>query len=427
MKLVSVLTAAAVLSLASPVFSQTVRLEGTGERRKQLDALQLKPFDSALWGELSEWSGTPVTAESTAGKVVLIVTWSGFYKPTHLAVRKAQTMSKQLGEKGLVVVGVHNPSDFAGAAAVAQQLGVTFPYAADAKGDFRSALHVDQDPDFYLIDRAGQMRFADIETESVDAAARQLLDETAEAAGSILGDRAAKEAAAERDRMRIRDVSGRVKPGEAPTVQFEVPDAEVFKAIKWPRLAKSGGASQAYDQVVDSINKDAPQLPFPEEGWPGIKPDTKGKITILYLIEPNRRDMMNVFATMNRVQDVYERDAVVIGWVYPDPQREQNLDDREKAELQQRIERIVKSVRDNRTLNHTLGSGQFDLPMFQQGIPVFGRSIDEQAITMLLTSDGSLRWLGHPGVDTFHTTMKKLIELDPGVQARRKAEDAAAK
>jgi hypothetical protein len=30
-------------------------------------------------------------------------------------------------------------------------------------------------------------------------------------------------------------------------------------------------------------------------------------------------------------------------------------------------------------------------------------------------------------VDTFHTTMKKLIELDPGVQARRKAEDAAAK
>lgn len=426
MKIASVFTAAALLAIATPALAQTVRLEGAGERRKQLDSMQLRPFDSALWGELSEWSGTPVTADTTAGKVVLVVTWSGWYKPTHAAVRKAESMHKSLGAKGLVVVGVHNPREFSTAAAAAQQIGVTFPYAADAKGAFREAIKVDQDPDFYLIDRAGQMRFADVETDSVEAAAKQLLDETAEAAGAILGDRAAREAAAERDRMRIRDVKGRVKPGEAPTVQFEVPDAEVFRQVKWPRLANTGGGNQVYDQLVESINKDAPQLPFPEEGWPGVKPNTKGKITILYLIEPNIRDMMNIFATMNRVQDVYERDAVVIGWVYPDPNREQNLDDRQKAELQQRIERITKSVRDNRTLNHTLGAGVFSIAAFQQGIPVFGRSIDEVAVTMLVTSDGSLRWVGHPGEDTFHTMMKRLIQLDPGVQARRKAEDAAA-
>ncbi len=426
MKIASVLFSAALLTIASPVLGQAIRLEGSGAHRAQLDAMQLKAFDSALFGELSEWSGTPLTAESTKDKVVLVVTWSGWYKPTHSAVRKAQSLHAQHAERGLAVVGVHNPREFAGAAAAAKVLNVTFPFAADANGKFRAALKVDQDPDFYLIDRAGQMRFADIESESVEAAVKQLLAETSEEAGKALGNRTASTAATNRDRMKVRDVGGRVKPGEAPTVAFEVPEPEVFSALKWPRLAKSAEANSVYDTVVDKINKEAPVLPFPEEGWPGARPDTKGKVTIVYLIEPNLRDMMNVFATMNRVQDVYERDAVVIGWVYPDPKREQNLDDREKAEMQAKIERIVKSVRDNRTLNHSLGSGKYEIGVFQE-IPVFGRSIDEVAVTMLLTSDGVIRWIGHPGEDTFHTMMGKLIDLDPGVQARRKAEDAAAK
>ena len=428
MKLVSALTISALIGLSSPAIAQSVRMEGSGARRTQLDSLQLKPFDSALWGELSNWSGTPVTAESTAGKVVLIVTWSGWYKPTHMAARKAESLSKQYGDKGLVVVGVHNPREFASAAEAAKSLNLSIPYAADEKSKFRQGLLIDQDPDFYLIDRAGQLRYADVETDSVETAVKELLGETADTAGKILSDIEARKAAMERDRTRVRDVSGRVKPGEAPTVQFEVPEPEVFAKVKWPKLAKSANnASPAYDQAVDKINKEAPVLALPEEGWPGPRPDTKGKLTVLYLIEPNWRDMMNVFSTMNRIQDIYERDAVVVGWVYPDPRREQNLDDREKAELQQRIARIVQSVRDNRSLNHMLGAGTYQISVFTDAIPVFGRSIDEIAVTMIITSDGVLRWLGHPGEDTFHTTMNRFINIDPGVQARRKAEDAAAK
>jgi hypothetical protein len=432
MKIACVLTATALLT-AAPVIGQTVRLEGGGERRKQLDAMQLKPFDSALWGELSEWSGTAPTAESVAGRVVLIVTWSGWYKPTHAAVRKAESLHKQLGDKGLIVIGVHNPREFTGAATAAQTLGVTFPYAADANGKFREKLVVDQDPDFYLIDRAGQMRYADLETESVETAAKQLLAETAEAAGGMLSERSAREAAADRDKMRIRDVKGRVKPGEAPTVQFEVPDAEVFKMVKWPRLSKienaNGDGATAYNTLVERINKDAPAVTLPEEGW-SSRPDTKGKLTILYIVDPTWRDMMNIMTPMNRIQDVFERDAVVVANVakYQQPQQSQEQDPREVAEYQARVERIIKSIHQNRQLNHPTVTAPIPGDLFANNVlPIFGRSVDEVAVTLIISSDGVLRWIGHPTTDTFASTVETFIRLDPGVQARRKAEDAAAK
>ncbi len=432
MNIALVLTVAGLVGVGTQAWAQPVRLEGSGDRRAQLDAMQLKPFDGALWSELSEWSGTPVSVESTAGKVVLIVTWSGWYKPTHAAVRKAQSLHTQFAPKGLVVVGVHNPREFSGAAAAATTLGVTFPYAADAKGKFREGLKVDQDPDFYLIDRAGQMRYADVETDSVDAAVKQLLDETADAAGKILGDRAARDAAAERDRMRIRDVSGRVRPGEAPTVPFDLPDAEVYKAVKWPRLAKTSGTgdgANAYNQLVDRINKDAPGVTLPDEGWSPSRPNTKGKLTILYIVDPGWRDMMNIMTPMNRIQDVFERDAVVISNVARyEQQQNADQDPREVAERRLRLERIIQSIHQNRQLNHPTLTAPIPGDLFTNNVlPIFGRSIDEVAVTLILSSDGVLRWVGHPTTDTFPSTVERLISLDPGVQARRKAEDAAAK
>lgn len=428
MKIASVLTTAAILALASPSLAQTVRLEGTGERRKQMDAMQLQPFASNLWGELSEWSGTPITAESTQGKVVVIVTWSGWYRATHAAVRKAEALHKQHADKGLVVVGVHNPREFAGAAAAAQSLGVTFPYAADAKGDFRNALKIDQDPDFYIIDRAGQLRYADVETDSVEVAVKALLAETAEAAGSILSDRAAREAAAERERMRIRDVSGRVKPGEAPTVQFEVPEPDVYKTKKWPQLGKSRGQFTEFDQLVDKINKGEGVINFPEEGWVSPRPDTKGKITIVYLIDPRWRQMIDIISTMNRVQDIYERDAVVVAGILRPQDLGQNGDEATaRAEFEARVQRVVDSIKVNRQMNHALTTGPMTSDLWPNGvIPAFG-TVSDLAVTFLITSDGVVRWTDHPNGDLFHSTMSRLISLDPGVQARRKAEDAAAK
>ncbi|MBX3404251.1 MAG: TlpA family protein disulfide reductase [Phycisphaeraceae bacterium] len=425
------IVAAALLALGAPALAQ-VKLEGSGERRKQLDEMHYTPFDHALWGELSEWTGTAPTAESTKDKVVLIVTWSGWYRQSHGAMRKAQSLSTRLGEKGLVVVGVHHPQNFASGAPAAQQLGLTFAWAADANGKFRQALKVDQDPDFYIIDRAGNMRYADVDTDSVDAAVAELLAETPEKAAGTLAAINARKAAEEREARRFRDVHGRVKPGDAPTVDFEEPAPEAYAAVRWPRIAKFNiqGLTEI-DNLIDRINKDGPKVGLPEDGWTTGVPNTKGKLVIVYMMDPRRRDTINIIRDMNRIQDLYVRDVVVIGSLGSyegDNQQQVEIDPRDKADLERRIATIVASIKQNRQANHPIVVGRVTSDVFQNGaIPIFRPVGEEMAATFIMSSDGSMRYLGHPNTDNYHAMIRNLINIDPGVQARRKAEDAAAK
>lgn len=424
-------TVAAVLALAAPALGQ-VKLEGSGERRKQLDEMHYTPFDHALWNDLSEWSGAAPTAESTKDKVVLIVTWSGWYKPTHAALRKAQSLHKRFADKGLVVVGVHNPQNLASGAPVAQQAGVEFAWAADASSKFRDALKVDQDPDFYVIDRAGNMRYADVDSDGVEPAVNQLLGETPEQAGGTLAAIKAREAAAQREALRFRDVQGRVKPGDAPTEEFELPDADAYRQVRWPKLAKFGlDFTSEIDALVERINKEGPQVTFPDDGWTGTPPNTKGKLIIVYVMDPMRRDMINIIRDMNRIQDIYVRDVVVIGSIgrYDNQQQQpQELDPLEQADLEQRIATIVASIKRNREANHPIMVGRVQSEAFNNGaIPIFRPVGEEMAATFIMSTDNAMRYLGHPNTDNYHAMVRNLIDLDPGVQARRKAEDAAAK
>jgi hypothetical protein len=430
MKTAAVFTAA-LLALGAPALAQ-VKLEGSGERRKQLDDMHHTPFDHALWGELSEWTGTAPTAESTRDKVVLIVTWSGWYRQSHAAVRKAQSLHARLGEKGLVVVGVHHPQNFASGAPAAQQLGVTFAWAADTNGRFRQALKVDQDPDFYLIDRAGNMRYADVETDSVDAAVAELLAETPEKAVGMQATIAARKAAEEREARRFRDVEGRVRPGDAPSVDFEEPAPEAYAAVRWPRIPKFNiqGLTEI-DNLIERINKDGPKVSLPDDGWTTSPPNTKGKLVIVYLMDPRRRDMINIIRDMNRIQDLYVRDVVVVGSLGSydrDAQQQVEMDPRDKADLEARIAAVVASIRQNRQANHPIVVGRVTSDAFQNGaVPIFRPVGEEMAATFILSSDGSMRYLGHPNTDNYHAMIRNLINIDPGVQARRKAEDAAAR
>ena len=67
-----------------------VAREGAGARRAALDATELKPFPVAAWADLAGWTGgEALTASGAEGKVVVIVTWKSWYKPSHEALRTA--------------------------------------------------------------------------------------------------------------------------------------------------------------------------------------------------------------------------------------------------------------------------------------------------------------------------------------------------
>lgn len=402
----------------------TLRYRGTGKTREALDAMHYKPFDRSLLSHLSDWNGTPVKAEELDGKVVLVVTWAGWYKVSHAAVRNAEAMHKKFKDKGLVVIGVHNPREFQTAADAAKTLGITFPYAADKDGKFRGALFADADPNIYLVDRSGAMRYAQVDTTSVEQAVAHLVSETADQARDVPADIKRKAAEADRLRRMTKDVSG-AAPGESFDVQVPEFDDEAYKAAKWPFLV----GKIERDDITDKINNDPPKLQnFPEEDWVPRAPGRAGKIMVLYFVDPQRPDYLNVIPTMNRLQDKYNRDAIVACFLFKVGTNLTDSDASKDDKLKERNRSFIEGLLKTRTVNHFLNPTQLraeNLEFSAEGlIPKLGDTRDELGLAILLSTDMKIRWLGNPYSQELQRTLDQLIAADPAVQARRKLEAA---
>lgn len=418
-----VLAASAVAQQPAP----GVRLEGSGQHRAECDAMQLRPFDSTVWGHLTNWSGAAPTEESVKEKVVLLVTWAGWNKNTFGAVRVAEQVHKKYASEGLVTVGIHNPRDFASAAEAAGTIGITFPYAADEQGKARSALKVDGDPDFYIIDRAGNMRFADVETSSVEAAVTLLINETAEQAAAVPG---AVQAAA-RTRMveaaRTGDTRGLVRPGEPLTVTFADPPEEAYEAANWPNFVDTTGFNE-FDTLAKKLKKEKPTAELPDDGWATAKPVTRGRITVIYMFDPLNADYLSQIPLMNRAQDAWRRDVVVVGMPVPDVEKRNRLQTEEdRAKYDADIQNAAKNLVRTRDINHaivTLPQGGLAGIDKWLSIAMSGR---ELGIVVMLSSDGKIRYYSNPHLEGFRPALDQMVRVDPGVQARRKAEDLKAR
>jgi hypothetical protein len=86
-------------------------------------------------------------------------------------------------DAGLVVLGVHTTSSGDKMDAFVDEQQITWPVAVDEDGKTVQAFAVDSFPDYYLVDRAGNLRVADIKNAAVDAAVAQLLAEPAPGPG----------------------------------------------------------------------------------------------------------------------------------------------------------------------------------------------------------------------------------------------------
>ncbi|MFT6361893.1 MAG: hypothetical protein ACJAZ8_000289 [Planctomycetota bacterium] len=78
-------------------------------------------------------------------------------------------------DQGLVLIGIHTEGDSEKMPAFVDQAGIEFPVCVDG-GAIRT-YGVDSYPDYYLIDRAGKVRVADLSNGSLDDAVAMLLAE----------------------------------------------------------------------------------------------------------------------------------------------------------------------------------------------------------------------------------------------------------
>lgn len=431
--------------------SPEVLREGTGERREKLDRMELVEFDHSLWGKLTDWTGgEPFNGVNTEGKVVLIYTWTGFL-PT--AVRPMSIVTRlvdRFGEDGLLVVGVHGDEGWADAPGVAKQRRVNFPIARDAGGAFRGALLVDQDPDFYVIDRAGRMRFADIETASVERAVTMLIEESADDSRTLLTRRADAAARAAEEARRTQRLRSQINLADLPWVSFTPPGEEAYSSAAWPqkREDESSRQNRRWDQPSGPVKVNLDR----ELDWrPSFPAQTDGRAVLIYLFGPDiitdaargGYSAVRLFQSMDQLQAAHARDLLVIGvMIQADAdtrsgrQQDQSQATRNAEEAARKFDVIANELPVNHVRVNDFGQRIVTSQLTPDNGPQArggGRNTGFWLpYHILVSSDGIVRWHGNTSITRernaeWDAALAAVLRVDPGVVARRAAEEAYIK
>jgi thiol-disulfide isomerase/thioredoxin len=412
----SVILTALLLTAGQAVAQQTEILrESLGARATELSAMELKPFDQTLWTSLSAWTnGSALDASATDGRVVLIATWASWNPAATRAISTMQNLKKKFGDDGLIVVGVHHAQGWDKAAQALSRRKADFLYAHDADGLFRAAIKSDQDPDFYVIDRAGQLRFADIRTESVQSAVKQLLTEDAAAAGSLVSRMEAEAAKRDAEFRKPTQIQGRVDLRSKPEVPFIAPSEFAYQVANWPE--------RKIDDDNQRDNDSGPRaVAVPGSGWFGdVTPKTEGRAIVYYAWKLDDPRGVEIVRDMNKLQRKVGRDAVVVGVLTginsEDDNNRRDSDNIDPQTLLRRLERFRRTHGVEHPMTIDVGGNMFASDDSR-------RSNDEDYVALVVSSDGISRWDGVVSDPAFRAALDRVVDADPGVRARRAAED----
>jgi hypothetical protein len=429
-RLFAALAAGLALSLA-PALAADVTTTATGQRKADLEKMELKDFPAAAWGELSAWAnGEALTAAGLSGKPVLIVTWSSWHPASLKALAIAQRMHETHGPQGLIVVGVHGPQGWDKAAEAASARKATFLLAHDAGGGFRKAIKVATDPDWYVIDRAGHLRYAAVSSSSVDEACEEVTGESKAEANNLpklLKERADREAVRKGRTTGLRenlDLSSLppVPPGFTP------PTEENYQKLAWPIVDKEIG--EKYGLIEQNTGKPRePKLNFTTEGYYPSKPQFEGRAIVIYVWHPDMYDSYNgAFDRMDALQQQYPRDLAVIGAMTPiaklDPSRANAGQFGQQVEDPERLVRRYEAFVRSRAFRHSLAA---DLSGSALG-SLAGQNMSSEKpplpFAIIASSDGTIRWVGRISGPDFKYAIDQVLAVDPGVLARRAADRA---
>ncbi len=408
-----------------PVLDPQITRKGEGARRLTLNALELRAFPTAAWSKLTDWqNGSALTTADTSGKVVLIVTYSGWYKPAKKGMEAAKALAETYAKKGLIVVAVHDKDGWADADKAKPAEGAKFLLAHDSKNEFRKAIESAQDPDFYLIDKAGNMRFAAIASDAVEDAVKSLTSESATTAEK-LNERLAKEKARlEEASRRTLDVNTKIDMTNIPELSFRQPTAEEYEKAEWPLPPMTDAQKTEYKKSKKL--PDPKSFTIPDTDWFPKKLRTKGRVTLLYFFHPDFIDSDRLIPSLDRI-DLYQqrmgRDLTIGGVVFDfraakGSSQDATVDDKNAEKMKARLSTFTRQ----RKIEHSL---YLDLEN-----SLFGEIKPENATeffipqVVIVSSDGIARWWGFAGEVAFEGALSKTLAADPGARARSEAEAA---
>jgi len=373
--------------------ADTVRREGTGEARVRLNKMELEPAD-LKWANLSDWAGgDALTPDALKGRPVLIITSTGWAPASQGVVRRAAQLGAN--NKDLVVVVIQTKDRLELATKWLKDQNITVLSARDADGKFRASLGSDQDPDIFVIDRAGQMRFADVESESLTAAVDFVTRESIEIAQAKPAEARRLEADFTAAQNRTRVAGDAIRPGQFGNVavEFKAPDGGLYGSALWP-------AKNKQENIQGSNDVQGQQLPFTTEHmfwFNGAPKNTNGKVMVYDYwatwCYPCKRSM----PLLEEMAQTFRDELEVIGIMGVNEGRPE-------------IQRWMNA--NKVTYSHGFDNGEKSIKAL---------SVTAIPTIVVVSSDGVVRWQGNPLQPFFRDIVRQVIEVDPGVKARRDA------
>ncbi len=368
--LLAMLGAGTLLGAAAGL-GPAVEREGDAAHRASLSEMETMPFDLSLLAGLDSWThGEALDASAIEGKVVLVGIVTVNDPQSMLVLSTLARYERLHGDDGLVVLAVHPELGWDAMNEKVSQGRVKVQVARDTGGALAQALHADDTPDLYLIDRAGQLRFADIETRSLKSAVAQLLRESGEEAV----------ANAKLQAQGIEPAAPDKAEGVA-SARRQIPPAAYAKA-DWPEFNHGRLTGDDYQ------GKPLP-VPLGEEDWLTEKRDLEGKVIVL-----------DFWAT----------------WCGFCKQASPMLEEMQVKHAGQ-LEVLAIGGSNDDEGNHrkyVIAHEKAYSNLYDKNSTIY-RQLQVTAIphTLIISTDGVIRWQGNPLSPEFTEALEQVIAVDP--------------
>ncbi|MFT3683952.1 MAG: TlpA disulfide reductase family protein [Phycisphaerales bacterium] len=422
------LSAAALIGVAGlamaapPIASPEIVREGSAgdSRRDTLTGMELKAANID-WSLLTDWqNGSAPTADALKDKAVVLIFWSGWQPSNKAQVARVAALAEKYKDKGVVFIAAHNDTRYEGAPAALGDNAKSVLLARDTGNKLRKALLSDADPDLYFIDRAGNLRFADVGSDSLEAAVSTIAAETPAQAAAAPGEFAAMLKDKDAKSRRTVTKGEGIDAGKKTKVAFAPPSPDAYDKAFWPT---KNNKDIVEEQATDFQNQAVP-FGFDAVQWlntPDNKaPDLVGKVVIVDFwatwCGPCKRSM----PLLDEMQKSFRDDLQIVGVSgFKFGQQSNNSEENEKYPQGEGRPTIVSFLREHNTeYAHAYDTGSAIMKKLAvKGIPM----------VYVLSTDGIVRWEGNPLMPNFRKTVEQIINADPGVKARRTAEATAIK
>ncbi|MBO6512935.1 MAG: redoxin domain-containing protein [Phycisphaerales bacterium] len=363
------LSSLAALATIAPMIAMAPQVKREfNPNRNALTELEAAPIDQSILSSLTDWShpGT-LDAKRMQGKVVVLATIAAGDPQSIMTISSLNRMQRDFEDQGIIVAAISQDAGFDQLQERVASGKITIPIARDANGAFAKAMHNDDNPDLYLIDRAGNLRFADIDKGSLKDAIKMLTRETTESAIANA-------------ELQSKGLAPKVEA--VTTADFSTGD---YKAANWPAFNKDLYANDLQGQTLP--------VPLGSEEWISEEVSLDNKVVVLDFWATWCGPCRAASPILQKLQ-IKNPDTLAILAIGGQNDPEANV----RRYVAQHKVKYSNLYDENQSVYR---------PFESRGIP----------LVVVMSTDGVIRWMGNPHDPAFTSAVDRVLAVDPVIAA----------